>query len=73
MVQKSALLVLVLLLHACGSNFEPEEAQAECNRIRAGQQQCFGTATFDECVACFEECGHECSIVHGPTCGFTCD
>jgi hypothetical protein len=68
-----AFLVTAVLANACGSNFETEEAQAECNRIRAAQAQCFTAAVYDQCVACFEECGRECSQVPGATCGFTCD
>ncbi len=66
-----AALLGALVANACGSGFDTEDAQAECARI--GQGQCATGLSYDECVACFEDCGRECDVVQGPACHFTCD
>jgi hypothetical protein len=62
-------LVLAMPLAACGDGFSPEDAAAECEAIRANPPatipQCdFDQAAFDQCTACYQECGDGCAMVH---------
>lgn len=57
-------------LVACGEGYSTEDAQAECDALRANppttNPPCseFNQVTYDQCVLCFEECGDSCAVVH---------
>ncbi len=68
------LIVLLAAPFACGPSMDTEEASAQCDRIAADLLSCIDKAAHSECVACYEDCGRECSLVDS-TCPhqFTCD
>lgn len=69
-----SLSMAVLCLVGCGgTGSEPEEAAAECTRIRNDVPACFNDAVYDQCVACHEECGRNCALLDSCPHQFTCD
>lgn len=65
--------VLALTASACGPTFTPEEATAECDRLRNDLAACFTDEVYDQCVACHEECGRDCSLLDSCPHQFVCD
>lgn len=65
--------VLALTASACGPSFTPEEATAECDRLRNDLTACFTDEVYDQCVACHEECGRDCSLLDSCPHQFVCD
>ncbi len=64
--------VLLATLWGCGSgDFTREEAINRCDSARAGNP-CATSASFDECVACYEECGIDCSVQESCPAQYTC-
>jgi hypothetical protein len=66
------LFALVVLAGACGG-FDTEEATQLCERDRQALESCFDDAVMQQCIACHEECGRDCSLISGATCSYTCD
>ncbi len=65
--------LLTLLLSACNSGLSTEEASSECDRLRNDLVSCFTDTVYDQCVACHEECGRECSLQDKCPHEFLCD
>ena len=62
-------LFLACPLAACGEGFSAADAAAECDAIQANPPptvpQCdFDQTAYDQCVACYQDCGDECALVH---------
>lgn len=65
--------LLSLAAAGCGPAFTPEEARAECDRLRNDIPACFTDAVYTQCVTCHEDCGRECSLRDSCPHEFTCD
>jgi hypothetical protein len=53
-----------VLLTGCGEGMSTEDAQEECDAIRARlSPTCMTQPAYDACVACHEECGDACGTV----------
>lgn len=63
----------LVFANACGPTFERDEAIAECDRLRNDLVSCFTDEVYDQCVACHEECGRDCSMQETCPEQFLCD
>jgi hypothetical protein len=68
--------LLATLFAACVGETPPApgDAEAWCDEQRTANEGCFEDATYDECVACYNECGKPCPVaescpVQYPGCG----
>jgi hypothetical protein len=66
------LLSLMALALSCGG-WSTEEATAQCEEERERLQSCFDAAAMEQCIACHEDCGGDCSLVIGQPCVYSCD
>jgi hypothetical protein len=65
--------VVALGAMGCQNGFDREQATAECDADREQFENCVNQAAYDECIACHEQCGTDCST-SGNACPtkFTC-
>lgn len=50
-----------LAFTACGGGYDTEEATDVCKRQEQGQGSCFNADVMAQCIACYEDCGTDCS------------
>ena len=43
--------------------YSQSDAVAYCDAEKSGKSACFTEASYNACVACFEECGDDCAIL----------
>lgn len=55
----------------CGGGYDEEEATATCEAL-VSTVDTSDRAAFDECVACFEECGDDCAVAESFPPQFIC-
>lgn len=56
----------------CGSGVSTEEATIRCDQEKASKGMLFGKTTYQECLACFELCGNDCSPIASSPPTYTC-
>lgn len=54
-----ALFVVSLVSLGCGG-FSKEKAEARCDQELFAKAQCVTDSAYQECVACYQECGDSC-------------
>lgn len=64
--------VLGLLFAGCAQGFGPEEAAAFCDHEKLNNTNCFNTASYDACTACYEQCGDHCARMESCPVQFAC-
>ncbi len=50
-----------ILVPACGGGYDTEEATEICKRDEQAQASCFNAEVMAQCIACYEDCGRDCS------------
>lgn len=55
----------------CDSGYTQDEADATCQGL-VGQVDTASSAAYDDCVACFLECGDDCAMAESNPPQFTC-
>ncbi len=64
LVGAAAILVITSMAAlGCGSGLSAEDAKIRCDQEKTSKGMLFGTTTYGECLACFEECGNTCSSI----------
>ncbi len=66
-----AALTIATTIAACGG-YPEEQAADRCNIEQQNQNACFSDGTYDECVACFEQCGDSCAVAESCPVQYVC-
>jgi hypothetical protein len=66
------LVALALAAAACGDQFSTQEAYATCEDQLGRASQDTDDAIFAECVACYEDCGSDCTMTGDAPLTFVC-
>lgn len=56
----SAVMFLSAAVFGCSSGLSKEDADVRCDQDKASLGSLFGTKTYEECEACYMECGDSC-------------
>lgn len=56
----------------CGSGLSTEEATQRCDQEKRALGQLMTQASYDQCIACYEECGDECERAATPSPTYSC-
>ena len=57
----AVLVITSMAALGCGSGLSLEDATIRCDQEKVSKGSLFGPQTFNECLACYESCGDECS------------
>lgn len=66
-----ALAGLAVTVAAC-AGYPEDQAVARCKIEQQNQAACFNSDTYDQCVACFEECGDGCAVAESCPVQYVC-
>ena len=64
--------VVVLGVMGCGSGLSEEDARVRCDQERDSKGSFVTDEAYDECVACYEECGDECTPMATAIASYVC-
>ena len=56
-----AMLLSGLGAAGCGGGYSDSKAEIRCQQEKVGKSQCFTDAVYDGCLACYKECGDQCT------------
>jgi hypothetical protein len=56
----SVTFIMFLAVGAGCQGYSKEKATVVCDQERTAKAQCVTDASFDQCVACYQECGNGC-------------
>jgi len=62
-----------LAVSACGGGYDTEEATEVCQRAEQGQGSCFNADVMAQCIACYEDCGTDCTQAETCPLQYSCD
>ena len=73
MVFAAAVLVMTsTAAFGCSSGLSVEDATQRCDQEKTAKGLLFGTQTYNECIACFEKCGDDCTSAASSPSTYTC-
>lgn len=67
-----AIAALVVAAAGCSENFSTQEAYSACEDLLGRQSQDTGDEEFADCVACYEDCGIDCTMTPEAPVTFEC-
>ncbi len=68
----AVLMITSMAAFGCSSGLSVEDATVRCDQEKTAKGSLFGTETYNECLACYEKCGDDCSSVASSPPTYSC-